>query len=205
MSKDCFTGANRGKMTSSALAGRCDFANAAENIQDIFIKNIRKSECQRELSRSTKSPVEVYWIAVSYERDERAYKSYSGKPASSAPQIAIKQEPVNKIRRGQGYFRSRARGGYTSGANSAGNGNRRWYICNAPNFTLEYIANCPAKGVTCNACRKLGHLELTSGVRRGTNHWRGRGRVALVKNENENHQSTYSVENRQDYQVASVN
>ena len=38
----------------SALAGRCDFANAAENVREIFIMNMRESDCQRELSRSTK-------------------------------------------------------------------------------------------------------------------------------------------------------
>ena len=95
----------------SALAGRCDFANAAENVRDIFIMNMRESDCQRELSRSTKLPEEVYRIALSYERGERAYKSYTGKPASTAPAISIKQEPVNNIRRGQGFFRGRGRGG----------------------------------------------------------------------------------------------
>ena len=47
---------------------------------------------QRELSRSTKLPEEIYNIALSYERSERAYKSYTGKSASSAPQITIEQE-----------------------------------------------------------------------------------------------------------------
>ena len=82
----------------SALTGRCDFANAAENIWDTFIMNMRESDCQRKLSRSTKLPEEVYRIALSYERGERAYKSYTGKPASSAPQITIKQEPDSNIR-----------------------------------------------------------------------------------------------------------
>ena len=38
----------------SALVGRCDFAIAAENVCDIFIMNMRESDCQRESSRSTK-------------------------------------------------------------------------------------------------------------------------------------------------------
>ena len=88
----------------SALAGRCDFANAAENVRDIFIMNMRESDCQRELSRSTKLPEEVYRNALSNERGERAYKSYTGRPASTAPAISIKQEPVSNIRRGQGFF-----------------------------------------------------------------------------------------------------
>ena len=99
---------------------------------------MRESDCQRELSRSTKLPEEVYRIALSYER---AYKSYTGKPASSAPPITIKQEPVNNIRRGQEFCRGRARGGrggYTQGSSSGGSGNnRRCYNCDAHNFTLE--------------------------------------------------------------------
>ena len=133
----------------NALAGRCDIANAAENDRVIFIMNMRESDYQRELSRSTKLPEEVYRIALSYERGERAYKSYTGKPASSTPPITIKQEPVSNIRRGQGYFRGRARGGrggYTQGSGSGGGGNnRRCYNCDAPIFTLDHIASCPAK------------------------------------------------------------
>ena len=116
----------------SALAGRCDFANAEENVCDIFIMYMRESDCQRESSRSTKLPEEVYRIALSYERGERAYKSYTGKPASSAPSISIKQERVNNIRRGQG-----GRGGYTQGSSSGGSeNNRRCYNCDAPNLLL---------------------------------------------------------------------
>ena len=57
----------------SALAGRCDFANAAENVRDIFIMNMWEPDCQRELSQSTKIPEEIYRIARSYERVERAH------------------------------------------------------------------------------------------------------------------------------------
>ena len=157
----------------SALAGRCDFANAAENVRDIFIMNMRESDCQRELSRSTKLPEEVYRIALSYERGERAYKSYTGKPASGAPAISIKQEPVNNIRRGQGFFRGRGRagrGGYTQGSSSSGGSgnNRRCYSCDAPNFTLDHIASFPAKGATCNSCENWDilneHAEELEGV-----------------------------------------
>ena len=128
----------------------------------------------------------------------------------SAPPIAIKQEPVINIRRGQGYFRGRARGGrggYTQGSSSGGGGiNRRYYNCDAPNLTLDHIASCPAKGANCNACPKLGHFERTCrGVRRGTNQWRGRGRVGLVRDENEHHQSMHSVDNASEDEVAWVN
>ena len=118
---------------------------------------------------------------------------------STAPAISIKQEPVNNLRRGQGFFRGRGRagrGGYTQGSSSSGGSgnNRRCYNCDAPNFTLDHIASCPANGATCNSCRKLGHFERTCrGIRRGTNQWRGRGRVGLVREENEHHQSTQNV------------
>ena len=194
----------------SALAGRCDFANAAENVRDIFIMNMRESDCQRELSRSTKLPEEVYRIALAYERGERAYKSYTGKPVSSAPSISIKQESVNNIRRGRGFFRGRGRGGrggYSQRSSSGGSGNnRRCFNCDAPNFTLDHIANCPAKRATCSSCRKLGHFEQTCrGIRRGTNQWRGRGRVGLVRDENEHHQSMQSVSEGAEDPVAWVN
>ena len=75
----------------------------------------------------------------------------------------------------------------------------------APNFTLDHIASCHAKGATCNACRKLGLFQRTCrGVRRGTNQWRGRGR-GLVRDENEHHQSMHSVDNASEDQVAWVN
>ena len=195
----------------SALAGRWDFANAAETVRDIFIMNMRESDCQRELSRSTKLPEEVYRIALSYERGERAYKSYTGKTASTAPAISIKQEPVINIRRGQGFFRGRERGGlgaYTQGSSSSGGSgnNRRCYNCDAPEFNLDHIASCPAKGATCNSCRKLGHFERTCrGIRRGTNQWKGRGRVGLVRNENEHHQSTQNVNDLDEDPVSWVN
>ena len=62
----------------STPAGRCGFANATENVRDIFIMNMQESDCQRELSRSTKLPEDEYRIALSYERGERAYKFYTG-------------------------------------------------------------------------------------------------------------------------------
>ena len=179
------------------------FCKRGQKCSWYFYYEHAESDCQRELSRSTKLTEEVYRIALSYERGERAYKSYTGKPASFAPSIAIKQEPVNNIRRGQGYFR----GGYTQGSSSGGGGNnRRCYNCDAPKFTLDHFASCPAKGATCNACRKLGHFERTCrGVRRGTNQWRRRGRVVLVRDENEHHQSMYKVDNVAEDQVACVN
>ena len=185
----------------SAPAGRCDFANASENVRDLFLMNMRESDCQKELSRSRKLLEELC---------ERAYKSYTGNAASSAPPITIKQEPVNNIRRGQGYFRARARGGrggYTQRSSSGGGGNnRRCYNCDAPNFTIDHNASCLAKGATCNSCWKLGHFESTCrGIRRGTNQWRGRGRVGLVRDANEHHQSMQIVDNVAEDSVAWVN
>ena len=78
------------KSMPNALAGRCDFTNAAENVRDMLIMNMRDSDCQRELSRSIKTPDEVYRVALSYEHGDRAYKSYPGKPAASAPYLNSK-------------------------------------------------------------------------------------------------------------------
>ena len=82
------------------------------------------------------------------------------------------------------------------GIHSIGTGKCRCYNCDAPNFMLDHIANCPAIGITCKACRKVGRFERTSrGVKRGTNQWRGRGRVGLIRDENKHPRSTHSVDN----------
>ena len=50
------------------------------------------------------------------------------------------------------------------------------------------------EGVTCNACRIIGHFERTyRGLRRETNRWRGRGQVCLIRDENEHHRSTHGI------------
>ena len=38
---------------------RCDFTHTAENVRDIFIKNMKKIDSQRKLSHSTNTPEEV--------------------------------------------------------------------------------------------------------------------------------------------------
>ena len=121
----------------------------------IFL-NMRESDCQREVSRSTKLPEEVYRMAFSYERFERAYKSYTGKPASSAPQITIKQEQVKNIRRGQGYFRGRARGDAEDIPQAQAVMELITVEVTIVKHRLLHIVSCPAKGVTYNAGRKLG-------------------------------------------------
>ena len=164
---------------------------------------MRESDCQREVSRSTKLPEEVYRMAFSYERVERAYKSYTGKPASSAPQITIKQESVSNIRRRQGYFRGRARGDTEDKTQAQAVRDLLTVGVTIVRHRLLHIASCPAKGVTYNACRKLVLFERTfRGLRRGTNQWRGRGQVGMVRDENEHHQSTHSVEKASEDQVA---
>ena len=71
---------------------------------------------------------------------------------------------------------------------------------------LDHIASCPAKGALCNACRKLELFERKcKGVRNGTNQWRGRGRVRLMRDQNEHHQSMHSVDNASEDQVAWLN
>ena len=164
----------------SALAGRCDFANAAENVCDIFILNMLESDCQRKLSRSTKLPVDFYRIALSYEQGECAYKSYTGKPEDIPKDQAVGAAEI------------------TVGVTIVTRRTLR--------AKLDLIASCPAKGVTCIACRKLGHFErIFRGIRRGTNQWRRRGGVGLVRDENKDRQSMHSVDNVAEDQVAWVN
>ena len=53
----------------SGLAARCNFGVLQDRIlRDVFIVNMNNREAQKELCRSTKTPEEVYRIALSYER-----------------------------------------------------------------------------------------------------------------------------------------
>ena len=43
---------------------------------------MRESDCQREFSTTTETPKEVYRVAFSYERGDRAYKLFTERPVS---------------------------------------------------------------------------------------------------------------------------
>ena len=78
---------------------------------------------------------------------------------------------------------------------AGGSNTRKTYNCEPPNFTMEHINVCPATNATCIVCRKLGQFEKTCrGIFRKTNHWKGRGRVGLVHEEQEHHRSSHSME-----------
>ena len=101
----------------SGLAARCNFGTLEDRIlRDVFIVNMNNRDAQKELCRSTKTPEEVYRIALSYERGNKYASSYVatgpvGAPGSSSGGggIQIKSEPVGIIR--GGYRNNRARGG----------------------------------------------------------------------------------------------
>ena len=146
-------------------------------------------EAQKELCRSTKTPEEVYRIALSYERGNK-YATYyvatgpGGAQGSSSGGggIQIKSEPVGMIRGGYCNNRARGRGSYQGrGSNRGGNlsQHNRCYNCDKQNFTKEHLDRCPARGATCNFCHKLGDFERTCRVKRGNQ--RGRGSVGMIR------------------------
>ena len=172
----------------SGLAARCNFGALETRIlRDVFIVNMNNREAQNELCRSTKTPEEVYRIALSYERGFKYAKSYgsitgggtSGN-AGGAGAFQIKTEPVGAIRGGYRNNRQRGRGSFRGRADMRGGGSRRCYNCDQPNFTPEHITTCPAKNATCNFCRKTGHYERTC---RGKRNNRGRPAVGLIQNQ----------------------
>ena len=179
----------------SGLAARCNFGTLEDRIlRDVFIVNMNNREAQKELCRSTKTPEEVYRIALSYERGNKYATSYvatgsvGGQGSSSGGGgIQIKSEPVGTIRGGysniwQGADMARGRGSYQGrGSNRGGNlsQNNRCYNCDQLNFTREHLDRCPARGATCNFCHKLGHFERTCRGKRGNQ--RGRGSVGMIR------------------------
>ena len=90
----------------SGLAARCTFGALETRIlRDVFIVNMNNREAQNELFRSTKTPEEVYRIALSYERGcnhAKLYGSTTGRATTSgttsgAGAFQIKTEPVGTI------------------------------------------------------------------------------------------------------------
>ena len=174
----------------SGQAARCNFGTLEDRIlRDVFIVNMNNREAQKELCRSTKTPKEVYRIALSYERGNKYATSYVatgsvGAQGSSSVGggIQIKSEPVGTIRGGYSNNRARDRGSYQGrGSNRFGNlsQNNRCYNCDQLNFTREHLDRCPARGAICNFCHKLGHFERTCRGKRGNQ--RGRGSVGMKR------------------------
>ena len=147
---------------------------------------MKNREAQNDLCRSTKTPEEVYKIALSYKRGNKYAKSYvsasTGGTISSlgtaGKAIQTKTESVGAIRgiperspAGQRHIpRARSNRGVTLTIN-------RCYSCDQPNFTREHMERCPAKRVTF--CRKEGHYERSCKGKRGNQ--RGRGAVGLIQ------------------------
>ena len=172
----------------SGLAARCNFGVLEDRIlRDVFIVNMNNREPQKELCRSTKTPEEVYRIALSYERGKNMPHPMSPRDmgtqgSASGGWIQIKSEPVGTIRGGYCNNRTRGRGSYQGrGSNRGGNlfQNNRCYNCDQPNFTREHLDRCAAKGVTCNICHKSGHYERTCRGKRGNQ--RGRRAVGMIR------------------------
>ena len=159
----------------SGLAARCSLG------RDVFIVNMSNKEAQMKLCRSTKTPDEVYRIALSYERGDKYAKLYKvsggGLTAAPAGSLQIKAEPISAIR--GGYRRPFQRGGRgfgRGGPSGRGGADRKCYNCDQSGFTPDHIPKCPARNATCNFCKITGHYERTCRGRRSAN----RGRVGMI-------------------------
>ena len=175
----------------SGMAARCNLGTQERKmVRVIFIFNMRNRDAQNELCRETKTPEEALRIAMSYERGDKYAKIYKGVASGStgtaypSPRgsLQIKTEPINNIRgsRGRGMPRGRGqcpnRGG--GGRTQERMQERRCYNCDQPNFTPENRQRCPARAVTCNSCKKVGHFERTC---RGKRQSRGGQPVGLIQ------------------------
>ena len=111
----------------SGLAARCNFGTLeARILRDVFIVNNNR-EAQNELCRLTKTPEEVYRIALSYQRGYKYAKSYglvtgggTSGTAGGAGLFQIKTEPVGTIRGGYRNNRQRGRGSFRGRAEMRG-------------------------------------------------------------------------------------
>ena len=137
----------------SGLAARCSFGTLDERIlKDVFIINMVNRKAQIELSRSTKTPEEVYRIALFYERGEMYFIGTNGGG------LQIRTEAVGIIRGGYRNNRPRGRGQHPA------RGFPRWWMnpikrrsCDQPGSTPDH-----RKSVTCNYCRKTRIMNVRS-------------------------------------------
>ena len=124
-------------------------------------------EAQNELCRSTKTPEEVYRIALSYERGYKYAKSYglvtgggTSGTAGGAGAFQIKTEPVGTIR--GGYRNNRqGRGSFRGRAEMREGGSRRCYNCDQPNFTPEHLQLVQPK---MQRVTSAGKRDITRGL-----------------------------------------
>ena len=168
----------------SGMAARCNLGTQErKRVRDMLIINMRNRDAQNELCRETKTPEEALRIAMSYERGDKYAKTYKGVASGSTGAVypspggslQIKTEPISNIRGSRGRGMPRGRGHYSNrggGRIQERMQERRCYNCDQPNFTPEHRQRCPARAVTCNFCKKVGHFERTC---RGKQQSRGGG------------------------------
>ena len=149
------------------LAARCALGALERRVlRDVLIVNMSNKEAQTELCRSTKTPDEVYRIALSYQRGDKYAKSYKvsggGLAAAPAGSLQIKAEPISAI--SGGYRRPLQRSGRgigRGGTRGRRGADRKCYNCDQSGLNPDHIAKYPVRNATCSFCRKTGHYERT--------------------------------------------
>ena len=107
---------NSGLGSPGVLAARCAFgALETRVLRNVFSVNMTNREAQNELCRPTKTPEEVYRIALFHEREDKYEKTHvsTGGAATSSTtdsDLQIKTEAVEIIRGGYRNNRGRGRG-----------------------------------------------------------------------------------------------
>ena len=137
---------------------------------------------QPESYRWTKTPDEVYKIALPYQRGDKFATSYTifggGLHTALGGALQVKAEPISSIRGGFRNPFQRGSSGHFRGKTTGG-AERRCFICDQANFTTEHISKRPARNAACNYCKKRGHNKRPCRGKKGAN----RGRVGLIHGE----------------------
>ena len=133
---------------------------------DVFIVIIINREAQNKLCGSTKTPEEVYRIALSYEQVDKYAKTYVSKTRGRTPSsttgkgsLQIKTQPMGAIRGDEGNIRQRVR--TWTVPRKIGNSEGECYKKIEGAIIVQHLKRCPARSAICNFCRKTGHYEKT--------------------------------------------
>ena len=182
------------------LAAICSLGTLERRIlRDVFIVNMTNKEAQTKIYRSTKTPYEVYKIALSYEWGNKYAKSYkiTGGGLHARRCLTSKGRTHRSIRGGFRRPSQRGSKGLFQG-NTRGGAEKRCFNGDRANFTTEQTSKRPARNATCNYCKKTGRGK------RGAK----RGRVELIHGKmdrDDQFAENDDVASRQDSSVGWVN
>ena len=148
----------------SAQTALCNWPLDQERatLKDLFIGRIRDVEAQRQLIRAKANLDDALQLALENKKGAKTSEQFqkllphNNATSTTTNSIRVEQKPTSSVQQFKNQGNS-SRGGGVNRPNQRQNQNKPCYFCGNP-FSLEHRRSCPAREVTCNACKKKGHF-----------------------------------------------